>query len=80
MPKTKTNNRALPSFEVIKAATTGDVCAINAVLRHYNGYILSLCSRPCVDIFGNKHMVVDPEMKRRLETKLITRILKFRVA
>jgi len=75
-----TNKHALLPFETIEAATTGDVCAINTILQHYNGYILTLSSRPCVDPFGNLHMVVDPEMKRRLETKLITRILKFRVA
>ena len=80
MTKNKTSNHALPPFETIEAATTGDVCAINAILRHYNGYILSLSSRLCIDPFGNMQMVVDPEMKRRLETKLITRILKFRVA
>jgi len=80
MTRSKTSNYSLPSFETIEAATTGDVCAINAILRHYNGYILSLSSRPSIDTFGNLHMVVDPEMKRRLETKLITRILKFRVA
>jgi len=80
MTKNKTSKYSLPPFETIEAATSGDVCAINAILRHYSGYILSLSSRPCVDSFGNLHMVVDPEMKRRLETKLITRILKFRVA
>jgi len=80
MAKHKTRKHRLLSFEIVRAATTGDVIAINAVLRHYNGYILSLSSRPCIDSYGNLHMVVDPEMKRRLETKLITRILKFRVA
>lgn len=80
MTKTKNSKYSLPPFETIEAATTGDVCAINAILRHYNGYILSLSSRPCMDSCGNLHMVVDQEMKRRLETKLITRILKFRVA
>ena len=80
MTNTKTNSRNLPPFAVIEAAAAGDVCAINAVLRHYNGYILSLSSRLCIDATGNVHISVDPEMRRRLETKLITRILKFRVA
>jgi len=76
----KTPKHPLPSFETIEAATTGDIIAINAVLRHYDGYMNSLCSRPCVDTYGNFYMAVDPEMKRRLETKLITKILQFRVA
>ena len=80
MLKNKGNKHSLPLFETITAATNGDVRAINAILRHYNGYILSLSGRPCFDSLGNLRLVVDPEMKRRLETKLITRILKFRVA
>jgi len=60
----KTNNHNLPPFETIAAAATGDVSAINAILRHYNGYILSLSSRLCIDTFGNVHKAVDPEMKR----------------
>ncbi|MDR1892606.1 MAG: helix-turn-helix domain-containing protein [Oscillospiraceae bacterium] len=80
MTKKTISNHSLPPFETIEAAASGDVCAINAILRHYNGYILSLSSRLCFDPYGNVHKVVDPEMKRRLETKLLTRILKFRVA
>jgi hypothetical protein len=65
---------------MIEAATKGDVTAINAILRHYSGYITSLSVRPMWDEFGCVHMVVDPEIQRRLETKLITRVLKFQVA
>ena len=76
----KTPKHPLPSFETIEAATSGDVIAINAILRHYDGYMNSLASRLCIDTYGNLHTAVDPEMKRRLETKLITKILQFRVA
>ena len=69
-----------PPFETIREAVTGEVCAINAILRHYNGYILSIASRYSVDPSGKIHTVVDSEMKNRLETKLITRILRFRIA
>ena len=54
--------------------------AINAVLEHYAGYICTLSTRPFIDDAGTIHMRVDPEMRRRLETKLITRILKFKIA
>jgi len=69
-----------PPFKTIVAATQGDVIAINAILRHYDGYICSLSTRPMYDEQGRVHMVVNPDMRRHLETKLITRILKFRVA
>ena len=29
----------LPSFQMIRAASNGDIEAINAVLKHYEGYI-----------------------------------------
>jgi len=69
-----------PPFKTIEAAAQGDVFAINAVLRHYDRFITSLSLRPMMDGQGCVHMVVDPELRRHLETKLITRILKFQVA
>ena len=51
----------LPSFQMIRAASNGDIEAINAVLKHYEGYI------------------VDETLRRRLETKLITKILAFEI-
>lgn len=65
-------------YPVIEAAAQGDASAIGAVLNHYA--IAALSIRPFLDKNGTVHMVVDPEMKRRLETKLITRIVKFKVA
>lgn len=76
---TKIGNRVLP-FSVIAAATKGNVDAINMVLKHYEGYIARLSLRKLYDETGNSYMVVDEDMRRRLETKLITKILKFKVA
>jgi len=73
-------NDAKISFPVIAAAVNGDVDAINAVLKRYEGYIARLSTRMLHDADGNSYMVVDEEMRRRLETKLITKILKFKVA
>ncbi len=65
--------------KVIMDASAGDVTAINLVLDHYKGYIaaLSLCST--YDEWGNRHYWVDETLRRRLETKLITKILEFKV-
>ena len=76
----KKQNTYLLPYPVIEAAAGGDVDAINAVLEHYAGYICTLSARPFIDDAGTVHMRVDPEMRRRLETKLITRILKFKIA
>lgn len=67
-------------FPVIAAATQGDVDAINAVLKHYEKYILALSARELHDDYGGTFIFVDEEAKRRLETKLITKILTFNIA
>lgn len=64
-------------FRVIKAASEGDVIAINTVLEHYEGYIISLSTRKMYDESGQVHFYVDEILRRRLETKLITKILAF---
>ena len=66
-------------FSVIQKAAGGDVEAINAVLKHYEGYISRLSLRELYDEYGNPRLCVDEELRRRLETKLITKILAFRV-
>lgn len=78
MKKCKKEN--LLPFHIIKAASEGDVIAINAILKHYEGYIVSLSTRRMFDEFGNPFYCVDETLRRRLETKLITKILDFEIA
>ena len=54
--------------------------AINAVLKHYEGYIAALSMRTFYDEGGSPHLCVDDALRRRLETKLITKILTFNAA
>lgn len=68
---------ALVPYEVIVLASQGDVDAITAVLGHYESYIAALSTRTLYDENRLPHLCVDYEMRRRLETKLITRILSF---
>ena len=70
----------LLSFEVIQAAASGDIEAMNRVVRHYSSYIARLCLRPFYDNSGNQHTVVDEDMRRQLEAKLMAAVLRFRVA
>lgn len=64
-------------FHIIKAASEGDIEAIHVVLKHYEGYITSLAARCSYDEYGQLHYCVDETLRRRLETKLITKILDF---
>lgn len=66
-------------FNIIKEATEGDIEAINQILKHYEGYISTLATRTLYDENGTTYPCVDSELKRRLETKLITRILAFKI-
>jgi hypothetical protein len=77
MNKTK-NTRLLP-FSVIEAAASGNVDAINTVLKHYERYIIALSTRRLYDEDGNPHYVVDNERRRTLETNLIVRVMQFDV-
>jgi len=80
MGKRKSAKSRLLPFPVIAAAASGDVDAINAVLKHYEGYIIALSTRRLYDEYGRSYLCVDEGLRRRLETKLITKILTFDVA
>ena len=69
-----------PSFRTIEAATRGDVAAMNAIVRHYSGYFAVLSMRKFWDECGCVRIVADPEIQRRLETKLITKVFDFKIA
>jgi hypothetical protein len=74
------NNYKLLPIETIKAATMGDSVAMDAVTRHFGGYIAKLSMRPMVCGDGNVRYSVDEDMRRQLEAKLAAAVLKFRVA
>jgi len=73
------NYKHLP-FDTIKAATTGDISAMDAVMRHFGGYIATLSLRPIRDEDGNERYTVDESIRHELEAKLAAAVLKFRVA
>lgn len=79
MEKEKQQRRLLP-IEVIRSASSGDVEAIQEVLKHYEGYIAKLATRKVYDEYGNSYYCVDEALRRRLETKLITKVLDFKIA
>lgn len=75
----RSEKKNLLSFHIIKAASEGDVGAINAILKHYEGYIIYLSTRRVYDGLGLLHYCVDETLQKRLETKLITKILDFEI-
>lgn len=77
--KSRSEDQLLP-LEIIEAATHGDIAAINSVLAHFEGYIAKLATRTLYDEQGSSYQYLDPELQRRLETKLIVRILRFKLA
>ena len=77
--KTNKPASALLPYSTIEAAASGNVDAINAVLRHYERYIAALSTRTRYPEVRLPHLYLDEEMKRRLETKLITKILGFKL-
>lgn len=72
--------KKLVPYNIIVEASAGDVVAINFVLKHYSGYIKKLSMRTFFDEYGQPHCYVDETLRRRLETKLITKILEFKIA
>lgn len=67
------------SFSTIKSAVNGDAKAVHDVLSFYERYINKLSCHMIYDEQGNQHYMIDEDMRRRLETKLIIKILAFRI-
>lgn len=74
------NRKSVLPYTVIVSAVSGNVDAINMVLKHFEGFIATLSTRTMYDEQGKPHLYVDEELRRRLETKLIAKIPTFKVA
>ncbi len=80
MKNYKLRDIKLLPFPIIRSAAAGNIDAINAVLKHYERYITVLSTKRFYNENGDPHLIVDDELRRRLETKLIIKILAFKVA
>lgn len=78
--KNQVKKADLLPFHIIKAASEGDVEAINTVVDHYEGYIIRLSIQKMYDEYGQVHYCIDETLRRHLETKLITKVLDFKIA
>ena len=70
---------SLLPYSTIEAAASGNVDAINAVLKHYKRYTASLATRKLYDENGALHICFNEEKLCRMRTKLITKILDFKI-
>lgn len=73
----KTSSGKLLPIKTIQAATDGDSIAMSIVLSNYQSYISKLATRAVYQEDGKMVMRVDEYMRRRLETKLIEKVLLF---
>lgn len=75
----KQEHKLLP-FDTILDATEGDPLAMEEVLKHFKGYMITLSTRKLIDEFGNTYSYVDDSIYCRLEIKLITAVVtKFKM-
>lgn len=74
------NNNIPLKFTTILSASSGDIYAIEDILKHYDCYICTCSSRLLYDENGNVSKVVNEELKGLIKTALVIRILKFKVA
>ena len=66
---------ALIPLPIILAATQADEDALASIIGHYQNYICALSTRQIKDQYGNEHLCIDDNMKRRLEAKLLYSIV-----
>ena len=71
--------RETVGIETVRDAVRGDADSINRIIAYFQPYISAKCKRKFMDEFGRTKYVEDEYMRRRLETKLITKILDFKI-
>lgn len=78
MRKQYVNNNLL-SFDIIAKSAKSDIESIKEVLRHFSGYIAKMSVKKTYDNFGNVKYIVDQDISKRIENKLVSKILLFRI-
>lgn len=68
-------NKKLVPYTVIVAAKGGDPDAMHKILTHYAKTIDFHSQRTVYDEYGNPHTAIDPEIKQRIQAKIIDKII-----
>lgn len=66
-------------FSTICAAQNGDVVALKEILNFYNPIIKKLAQVIVFDSFGKKYTMIDEDLCRELEIKLIVSTMNFQI-
>ncbi|MBC1227604.1 helix-turn-helix domain-containing protein [Listeria booriae] len=75
----KKRDRELLDYKIIEKAQLGDADALRSVLDFFSSYINKLSTKMLYDENGIKYSAIDSELKSRLEAKLISKILAFKL-
>lgn len=75
----KARYKWLVPYPVIVLAVSGNMEAIEMVLKHFEHYIIKMSVRQFYDIKGNIYYRMDEEIRHMIESKLIMKILKFKI-
>ena len=67
------------SYDTLIAAKAGDVIAINTIVNHFRGYIISRSLRTAYRPDGSTYQYVDTDVQHKMETDLIEGIFKFEI-
>lgn len=70
-------NYPRPSYELICRAVSGDEMAVREILDFYDGYISKLSQRPITYESGKVSIVVDVELKGKIQSAVMRAIFKF---
>lgn len=68
-------NKELVSYDRIVAAKIGEPDAMDIILAHYDGLIDFHSRRTLFDEYETPHTSIDPEIKQRIQAKIIDRII-----
>ena len=75
----KKNKQTNIDFEIIFKAVNGNAIEVNIIVDQYARYIAKLSTIVSKAKNGNYYKYVDEDMRRQLETKLITKMQNFKL-
>lgn len=73
------NKYSLVPYSIIKKAIEGDENSISIIVKHYQYFIIKNSMRLMTDNQGYSHMIIDDTLKGRIEGRLLSKILLFRL-
>jgi len=78
MSKQKNKQKNI-DFEIIFKAVNGNAIEVNIIVDNYARYITKLSTIVSKNKNGSYYKYVDEDMRRQLETKLITKMQNFKL-